>query len=317
MKELRINRKVSFVERPPFPENMLIELTNACNHKCVFCGYKDMTRHKCFSDKDFTLNIIKQAYDEGVREIGFYAIGEPFLSKDLEEYVAYAKQQGFSYIYLTTNGSLATLERMKVLIENGLDSIKFSVNAASKEIYEKVHGKDDFDNVVTNIIQLRDYVDKNNIDFNMFLSFVQCKLNEQQIPQIYDIFESLVDKIYIFEMHNVGGTLTVGDNSHDQLGEYGLVKIPCNYVFNCLHITAEGYLDACCSDYEGKLGIADLHNTSLKDAWYSDAFIQLRKKHLNKQLKGTLCYNCATHSNEPCFPINNDVVFPGQNYVYN
>lgn len=81
MKELHIDRKISFVERPPFPENMLIELTNACNHKCVFCGYNDMTRCRCFADKEFTLNIIKQAYDEGVREIGFYAIGCGMSSK--------------------------------------------------------------------------------------------------------------------------------------------------------------------------------------------------------------------------------------------
>lgn len=29
-----------FSEMPPFPHNMLVELANACNHKCVFCGYK-------------------------------------------------------------------------------------------------------------------------------------------------------------------------------------------------------------------------------------------------------------------------------------
>lgn len=141
MKELHIDRKISFVERPPFPENMLIELTNACNHKCVFCGYNDMTRCRCFADKEFTLNIIKQAYDEGVREIGFYAIGEPFLSKDLEEYVAYAKQQGFSYIYLTTNGALATLDRMKILIENGLSSIKFRLMQQVRKSMKKYTGK--------------------------------------------------------------------------------------------------------------------------------------------------------------------------------
>lgn len=82
--------------------------------------------------------------------------------------------------------------------------------------------------MLNNITQLKVYVDKNNIDFNMFLSFVQCKLNEHQIPQIYDIFESLVDEIYIFEMINKGRTLAVDDNDHEQLGEYSFVKIPCH-----------------------------------------------------------------------------------------
>ena len=30
------NKLTKFVTTPPFPKNALIELTNACNHACIF-----------------------------------------------------------------------------------------------------------------------------------------------------------------------------------------------------------------------------------------------------------------------------------------
>jgi molybdenum cofactor biosynthesis enzyme MoaA len=73
-------------------------------------------------------DILSQAYKLGVREVGFYLVSEPFMAKNLEACVAYAKQTGYEYIYLTTNGAMATKDRMERLLLNGLDSIKFSIN---------------------------------------------------------------------------------------------------------------------------------------------------------------------------------------------
>jgi len=40
------------------------------------------------------------------------------------------------------------------------------------------------------------------------------------------------------------------------------------------------------------LAIADLNNTSLKDAWQSEKYVHFREKHINKNIKGILCENC-------------------------
>ena len=114
---------------PPFPiSNFLLELSNGCNHACIFCAHQKMQRNVGRMDKSFAFDIMQQAYDLGTREVGFYATGEPFLIPDLADYVAKAKQIGFDYVYLTSNGSLATPERTKAVIDAGLDSLKFSIN---------------------------------------------------------------------------------------------------------------------------------------------------------------------------------------------
>lgn len=42
--------------------------------------------------------------------------------------------------------------------------------------------------------------------------------------------------------------------------------------------------------------VHDLNNMKLRDAWLSDKMRELRQKHLDDRLEGTVCYNCI-HGN--------------------
>ena len=300
---LVFKRRVEFCEHPPFPHNMMVELTNACNHNCVFCGYSGMRRPRKIADKDFTKKIIREAYENGTREIGFYLIGEPFLNPDLAEYVGFCKKTGFEYIYITTNGGEAGPNQLKEVIHAGLDSIKFSVNGATVESYKKVHGKNDYKKVKDNIVWLREYLDKNNLPLKTFISFVKCNLNSGDEITIHDEFDDYVDKVYIFECSNQGGAML-------SLLKNGVVdsllpgaKAPCRMVFNRLHITAEGYLDACCADVNGNLVVADLHKMSLIDAWNSEIMEDLRKQHLEGFTSNIMCNSCINNVEQKIVPL--------------
>lgn len=306
MSELRLNRDVVYNIRPPFPRNMMIELTNICNHNCIFCGYNKMRRKKGQCDKKFIFEIIEQAYSEGTREVGFYMIGEPLLCKELEEYVLKAKELGYTYIYITTNGAMANIDRMKKLLDAGLNSVKFSINAAKKETYKKVHGKDDYEKVRENIYNLSNYVREQKKDVSIFISFIENELNKNEVEELKREFSSYVDKIYIFPCANQGGGMM-------ELIEKGIVKrnelkkgseIPCPMLFNRLHITYEGYLDACCVDTNNYMAVLDLHLVTLKEAWYSNEMIELRKQHLEGKIDSIACYNCVYNKDIKIKPIN-------------
>ena len=47
------------------------------------------------------------AYELGTREVGMYATGEPFIVPELASYIKLAKDIGYTYVYLTSNGALA------------------------------------------------------------------------------------------------------------------------------------------------------------------------------------------------------------------
>ena len=145
------NLKTSYQKLHLSQKNALIEVSNACNHACVFCSNSLMLRKIGTLDLKIYEKFVLQAVKNGLSEIGLYSTGEPLITKNIGEYVSKAKSLGVKRIYITTNGSLASLDKIKSLKDQGIDSIKFSINAATRESYKIIHGKDDFEKVLKNV----------------------------------------------------------------------------------------------------------------------------------------------------------------------
>lgn len=294
---------------PPFPsKRMLIELSNICNHQCIFCANSKMTRKKGFIEETFLLRILQEAYNLGMREVGFYATGEPLVVKDLYRYIKKAKEIGYEYVYLTTNGALASKEKVEEIIEAGLDSIKFSINAGTKKSYELVHGKDDFEKVIQNLKYLDSYRKTENKKVKLYASCIVNKINKNEKSVLKELIGDIVDDLVFINVMNMGGMmheindiLTVESNENDINQAF-----PCSLVFNSINITYEGYLTACCTDFQNYLVVANLNEMSLADAWNSQVFTKLRKMHLEKNVEGTLCYNCIYNKNKHIEPLMPD-----------
>ena len=80
--------------------------------------------------------LIREMRDAGVEELGVFYIGESFTCKWLPDAIAEAKKIGFPYVFLTTNGSAATPDRVEACMKAGLDSLKFSINFESPAAVE-------------------------------------------------------------------------------------------------------------------------------------------------------------------------------------
>jgi len=250
-------------------------------------------------------NILRQARELGTCEVGFHSMGEPFLSKDLEAAVLEAKNLGYEYIYFTTNGSLATEERIKNLFQNGLSSIKFSVNAGNAETYKKVHGRNDFQKVIDNII-IADKIRKElRVDVGIFISFIETQINKGQAKNLFNILENHIDYLYSLPSHNQGGNMNW--RIEDKIVNKNNIS-RCPRPFNCFHVTPEGYLNACCMDLHNYLAYADLNKTTLKEAWINSDVQILRNQHINETLpKNGLCYNCLNNTNNEIESISQEL----------
>ncbi len=294
---------------PPMPDNMLMDLTNACNHACVFCGNPFQGRKTSRISNELAYRILDEAYDSGVREVGFYNAGDPFMHKQLPDFTSYAKSLGYSYIYISTNGALASPERLRNVINSGMDSIKFSINAGSKESYLKIHGKDDWEKVIDNLKYVSSYRKTLNRPLKLFVTCVVTKQIKDEIKELEKLVSPLVDEVQFFDFHDQIGQMTaieplmnvgIKDRSQRPTGV-------CSNPFNRIHITSEGYLALCCVDYNNYVAVEDLKTKSLQDAWYSPLFKEIRAKHLDGDLDGTLCAKCWFRSNEVYKPINSNL----------
>jgi pyruvate-formate lyase-activating enzyme len=298
-KSLEFNNSI-FTE---YPKNMLIEVTNHCNDKCIFCDNRKMTRKRGFIDKEFLNRILKEAYDLGTREVGFYTTGEPLMCKELPSYIEKAKKIGYEYIYITTNGALMTEKAIEQIVEAGIDSIKFSINAGTKETYKIIHNSDDFFNVLNNLEKLYEYRKNNKKNFKIFVSYVNTKQNKAELSILKEKILKYIDEIEDFDVYNQGGSMYEINGIITISNDFRPIKAPCFMLFNRFHITYEGYLNICCVDFQNYLAVADLNEVSIKDAWNCNIFADIRKRHIENALEGTMCYNCVNNDNTEIKPL--------------
>lgn len=291
-----INKFTEYKEISDIPKSILLEINNTCNLNCIFCANNKMKRKRKNISHDLAIKIIKDAFEFGIREIGFYMTGEPLLNDDLSNYITYAKEIGYSYIYITTNGILADLDKISKLIESGLNSIKFSINATNSSDYKFIHGLDKFDQVMNNLKTIFNYRKETGLEFKIYLSYIATRFTSKNINEIRNVFSNYCDEIVVIKVRNQSGMmpeinkyLSCTENNDYYIGKR---KIPCNYPFHTLCVTCEGYLTACCTDFENLLAYADLKKMSIKDSWNNQVIQKLRKKHMNNDLSDTLCHNC-------------------------
>lgn len=177
----------------PFPITCEIDLTNLCNHDCYFCVVKEMREeHKTSLETPVILRAIKQMKSMGMKGISFTGGGEPLVHKDFYSILAYTHDLGI-HTGLMTNGAL--LQKNQELLPH-LNWIRISVGAGSRELYQKIQGKDDFDRVIENVYMLGEQRQQSGAVVNIGVRMLLDLDNYHTLPQLAEILrKSKIDYI--------------------------------------------------------------------------------------------------------------------------
>lgn len=290
------------------PRAVKIELTARCNFACSFCARADGLRKQSDMDRRLFSAIIRDLLREGVEELGLFYLGESFLVKWLPEAIAEAKDLGFPYVFLTTNGSLSTPERVRACFEAGLDSLKFSFNFADREQFVQVTNTKEvlWDRVRHNVLMSR--IERDDVEgrtghrCGLYASYIRYD-GEQAVKMapIIKWLEGIVDEVYALPLYNqadicrkrekeagwtpIAGTTGRADNP--------VPPLPCWAVFQEGHISYEGHLSACCFDHDYRFSMGMLDGTNFREQWNSKVFVELREAHLREDVTGTVCEGCV------------------------
>ena len=302
--EERLGKVNNYELYPPLPQKLNVELNNTCNQKCVFCSfhgkYSKCKLKPAVMESEFAKNILLQSKELGMgqKEVGFYLAGEPFCYSKLTEIIAYAKELGFSYTFLTTNGVLAKPDKLKEVIDAGIDSIRFSVNASDRDTYRELHGTDDFENVLNNIKFLHNHIEEKELKVATSLSCVITKRTLGIQDAVKDLFGSYVDDILFIpvtlgrlkDLPEVREQYEVINDNELEINE----KAVCPVLYDTMYINALGQVVPCCNAYDYNLSFYDLkHDLDLKKAWNSEGYLKYRKVFLeHSSYEGTICSSC-------------------------
>ncbi len=293
------------VDLPPFPRKVMMELSNGCNHACLFCANPHMRRRVGRMDPGLASRLILEAREAGAEEIGFYTTGEPFIHKDLARFTAEASRAGYRYIFMNTNGALATPDRARPVLDGGVNSVKFSINAGSRVTYEAIHGRDEFDLVMANLEDMSRYRREKGLDVWLAVSMVITQPVAHEVESLRQRVLPFVDEFIAFECGSQVSQMDVAERMLSVGREAPRNQSVCSQPFTVLYITQEGHLDLCCIDYHNYLAVTEIGDRHVRDAWNDQAFREIRARHLRGDLEGTLCGTCwqgCTKKAEPLRP---------------
>ncbi len=159
-------------------------MTRRCNLRCVHCyaqsediSYENELNH------EQSLKMIDDLADFGVPVILFSG-GEPLVHPRLAEYAEYAVKKGMRAV-ISTNGTLITAEKARVLKEIGLSYVGISLDGL-EETHDKFRGlKGAFKKAMQGIKNCQD------AGIKVGLRFTINKRNVHEIPGIFDLLEKL------------------------------------------------------------------------------------------------------------------------------
>jgi MoaA/NifB/PqqE/SkfB family radical SAM enzyme len=131
------------------PVCLYLEVTNRCNLLCETCPRTFETLEPP-ADMDWALftRIVDQY--PNIARVVLHGVGEPMLVKELPRMIRYLKDRG-TYVLFNTNGTLLQQKKFQGLIDSGLDELRVSLDAADRETYLKVRGKDFFQRIVRDV----------------------------------------------------------------------------------------------------------------------------------------------------------------------
>jgi len=205
--------------RPPvvaaLPRSLYLETTNRCDSKCQTCI---RTFQSLEPPADLTLRQVTAIAEQFpvLERVVLHGIGEPLLNREIFEIVAYLKTRATTVLFNSDAISL-TAGRALRLIESGLDEYRVSMDAATRQTYQKLRGVDRFDRVVANVRQLIELEPKGSRTApRVSLWFTASRVNLHELSAFVRLAADLrVDEAYVQRLvFNGLGLATAGNALH-------------------------------------------------------------------------------------------------------
>lgn len=276
-----------------YPSTLMLELTNACNLKCIMCRNSCMKRKRGFMSKEILVKALSEAKKSSIKKVALYTTGESLLHPDFIEIAKICNEFGFT-TYLTTNGLLLNEKMCRELLSTNLESIKISIDGTNKKEYEQIRIRGKFETLINNLKILYEIRKREHSSIKIYAGAVITKLNEENINLFRKVYGKYVDGIYLSPLVNQSGQLS---EIYERLKSERIIINthwkPCKMLWDRIVVSWEGKLVACCVDYENDLEYGDLNKNTIENLWDSEKMMDWRKKHLLGDVKDMpLCRTC-------------------------
>lgn len=294
-----------------FPQTIVLETTNVCNLRCIHCpqgqGYPERPDYvAAYMDWDVYTKAIDEIAQHKISLLRFSPAGEALVHPQFLDQMAYAKAKGATPIDLTTNG--LTLDNQAIengqripdktiadrLVELGIEVIDISLDAATKEAYERIRVRSKYHRVWSNVHRLLHLREIKQSPMKVMLSIIDQPEAKGEVEKFVEYWTPLVDRVVVRPyLPNLGLT---GRKPGDIVDRHPDVqRWPCPQFWKRITISTEGHLRFCVVDWLNETVLGNIRTHSIAELWKSAEYERLRGCHLRGDYPGAhaVCGPCT------------------------
>jgi len=254
------------------PYKLQFNPTDRCNLKCIFCWQRDSSRVNYENEISTQryLELVKEAYELGVRDVQVTGGGEPFCRpKTTLKLMEKIKKYGMRGS-LITNGTLLTDEIIKKIVDISWDEVIFSLDSPHAKTHDYLRNKKgSFDKTINAIRKFNDHKNKPKL----CIHFVLCNKNYDQLPDLIELANKLgIKNVFAEPIVTVAETVDIGEK----------LKLDKKQLKNLLKIIRKAY--RLCMDYsiennlEGFLNLNLTEKTNKMDKTIKESSKKIKNK---------------------------------------
>jgi MoaA/NifB/PqqE/SkfB family radical SAM enzyme len=274
-------------EVPELPPRLLIDYATKCNLRCPMCSVWG-------SDNDEKINEVKGTlnYDASIKILDEVKsikpliqpnmYGEPLLAPRFKDHIVNMKSRGIS-VAINTNGLTLTESLANFLVEVKLDSVMFSIDAATNETLYKIRGVRKLEKIESAVLRMLNIRGKNNLP-RIGVSFTLQDDNRNELENFLNKWVGVVDVV------RVGLVFIDGEYPDMVVNE---PRKPCPALYNTLPIHNDGTASICCLDGFKETNVGNVIEKGVKNIWLGEIFSKVRYYHETNQYdKVPFCKSC-------------------------
>ncbi|MEE1086822.1 MAG: radical SAM protein [Schaedlerella sp.] len=193
-----------------YPRYIQLEHTNRCNAQCIMCNHFYLENKGA---SDISEEIIQKV--EPVlpycQVLMLNGDGEPFLCKNIENYIELYRKYG---VRVSTNTNFGHIpEKLWSLFEDGFDLLNISCDGAKKKTFEYIRKGLDFDRFCNNL-------DRLNETAPVLRKHLDCVVMRQNIQEVTEIVDFAKERGFEkVKFHMLGVNPCIG-NQRDSAREF-------------------------------------------------------------------------------------------------
>lgn len=276
------------------PLSVNIETTPYCDLRCTKCKFhsaqspyttkasKTMPGNSMMTMEEWRQIIDKINDFSRNLSISPTVRGECLMNKDLIPMVAYASRRGHN-VGFYTNGNLLTKDKSKALIDAGLRSIIFSLDAVNEEQYDRLQPGGNFKTLVKNIQDLLKIRGNKKTPF-IGVSFCESTENEADFETYLKLWSTQVDMV------NASVELDI-NKGHTAWKTYYPVpyRYPCSWLWSAMYIHTNGEVATCGMDIFQEHNLGNVFEKDILSVWNGEPYMNLRKNQLGEKRNLKFC----------------------------